>query len=506
MKKYIQTALAFSLVLSAAAQAQPNIAWFNTQNDVLSVYVSDGVSSKLLAANTTGFLTVTASKVYYTGSERAIYEFNGSRSKMVATSGTFDLSKSADGNNLVYSETSSTDGLVKLYDGSSSKTIWSSGSPLLNPSDVKISGKTIVWRTQAHADNGYGHDLFIFDGSKVSNLNLLTNTSRDFQQAYDVSGNTVVWGHDNYAGTIAYIDIWDGKTHQTLKSNEYLYRQPKVSGTNVAFIGNKGSLYEIFMWDGKTTRQLTQSGFYKTSLELSGNTATWLGQEGDKIYTYVWDGAKVIKLLPGTSEFHPTLKPQIANGQVVWQANIGGAYQVFFWDGKTTRQLSNGGANIAPVIANTAGPTPNPAPIQDGRYLIKNVYSGKYLNRAGSSTANGSRIQQWECDSCLDNKWQVSSLGDGSYKITAVNASDQGLDVNGTADGAYLQMWTYWGGGDNQKFLFNKTASGYYTISPKSAPGKALEVKAGQVNNGAGVFDQSLSNSSNQHWVFVPVN
>jgi hypothetical protein len=321
-------------LLASTALAQTNIAWWSNTGEMNNLYASDGKTSKLVAADAGGGLTVSDKKIVY-AKKGALYEFDGSRNKLIAQSGSLASQKSLDGNNLVYSAFEGDNAMVKLYDGASTKTIWSSGTSLVYPVDVKISGKYMVWGTQAHADNGFGHDLYIYDGVKTQNLNTLTGTSRDFQLSYDISGNTVVWGHDNYQGTISYIDVWDGKTHQEIKSTDFLYTQPKVSGKNVAFIGRKGTQYEIFMWDGKTTRQLTNSAVTKTALQLSGNIATWYGLEGDKAYTYVWDGSKEIKLsTPLTApDYNPSFSPQVSNGSVVWQGLDSSAQsQIYIWD------------------------------------------------------------------------------------------------------------------------------------------------------------------------------
>ena len=85
--------------------------------------------------------------------------------------------------------------------------------------------------------------------------------------------------------------------------------------------------------------------------------------------------------------------------------------------------------------------------------MFKSVSSGKCLDVAAASTADGAAVQQWDCNGTGAQLFHVSSVGGGYVKI--VNAtSNKALDVTdvSTADGALIQQWTY-GGGTNQHTL-----------------------------------------------------
>jgi hypothetical protein len=84
---------------------------------------------------------------------------------------------------------------------------------------------------------------------------------------------------------------------------------------------------------------------------------------------------------------------------------------------------------------------------------IRAKHSGKVLDVAGISMANGAQIQQWDYLGGDNQKWRLESVGDGYYRIVAKH-SGKVLDVVGvsTANGVRIQQWD-WVGGDNQRWM-----------------------------------------------------
>ncbi len=72
---------------------------------------------------------------------------------------------------------------------------------------------------------------------------------------------------------------------------------------------------------------------------------------------------------------------------------------------------------------------------------------------SGISTANGAKLNLWDWLNGNNQKWTVTPVGNGSFKLTAVH-SGKVADVNGgsTADGATVIQWPY-GGGTNQQWM-----------------------------------------------------
>jgi hypothetical protein len=502
---FIKKLLCSSVValFAASVSADVNVIWNNYENGVTNLYSFNGALNKLVSPDTVpNSSVVSGNTIVFQKSDYSLLQSKASVIKEIAKLTTAS-EHNLDGDNTYYRKGST---LVK-YNGTSTQTLWDSGSPTLYPINIKSSGNTVVFQAQELNDFGSAHDYYVYDGVTVQNLNNVTGTSRVNQLRMDVSGKNVVWGHQNDEGTVSYIDFWDGRTAQTIKSATYLYSNPKIDGANIVFLGRKpglhGDAYEIFLWDGATTKQITNTAVFKGNPQISGNMIVW--QELDSFADgadneiYVWDGSKTIKL---TNNLLEDSEPQISNGYVVWTGSDGNDNEIFMWDGKTTKQLTNNTiSDSAPKISVTA-PVVVPE-IANGTYLIQNKLNGKYLNRSYGATTNGTLVQVWECSTCQENKWIVTRLADGSYKMTAANAPLQGLDIKGTAEGAPAQMWYFWGQGANQKFNLAKGTAGTFYISPASAPGKVLEIAANQYQNGAKVVQKTLVATTNQQWVFV---
>jgi hypothetical protein len=144
-------------------------------------------------------------------------------------------------------------------------------------------------------------------------------------------------------------------------------------------------------------------------------------------------------------------------------------------------------------------------PIANGTYRVINRNSGKVLDVASQSTANGANVQQWTWNSGANQQWNVTGLGNGQYSMVGVQ-SGKYLDVNGasTADGANVQMWQNTGG-NNQKFTFTLTDSNYFRITAVHS-GKVLEVANGSTTDGANVQQWAWTGSNNQQWRLVPAS
>lgn len=73
---------------------------------------------------------------------------------------------------------------------------------------------------------------------------------------------------------------------------------------------------------------------------------------------------------------------------------------------------------------------------------LVNPQSGKCLDVAAGSTANGARVQLWSCNGTGAQQWQSNANG------TITNPqSGKCLDAAGSGNGALLQLWDCYGGG-----------------------------------------------------------
>lgn len=94
--------------------------------------------------------------------------------------------------------------------------------------------------------------------------------------------------------------------------------------------------------------QLSNNGVDNLSLQVDNGQATWETSDNRILF---YDGATTIELTDNARLYYMGAAPALSNGQVVW---IDGTnYQVYLWDGTTTRQISdNAGICSNPKISN----------------------------------------------------------------------------------------------------------------------------------------------------------
>ncbi|AUX37125.1 MULTISPECIES: RICIN domain-containing protein [Sorangium] len=101
-----------------------------------------------------------------------------------------------------------------------------------------------------------------------------------------------------------------------------------------------------------------------------------------------------------------------------------------------------------------------------GYYRIRNVASNRCLDVANASTSDGARVQQYSCWNGQNQQWSFTDVT-GGVRLTARH-SGKSLDVGGSADGAALQQWG-WANGDNQKFSLRTGGGGASSSSSSSS-------------------------------------
>jgi hypothetical protein len=135
-------------------------------------------------------------------------------------------------------------------------------------------------------------------------------------------------------------------------------------------------------------------------------------------------------------------------------------------------------------------------------YVLINRNSGKAMDVAGTSTADGAVVQQWSRHDGANQQWQFVDSGNGYYRLKSKN-SGKILDINArsTADGAKVQQWTD-NNGTNQQFRLADSDSGYVRLINNNS-GKAVEVTGSSTADGAAVVQYADANGANQQWQLV---
>ena len=117
-------------------------------------------------------------------------------------------------------------------------------------------------------------------------------------------------------------------------------------------------------------------------------------------------------------------------------------------------------------------------------YAVVNQESGACVDDAEWGSSNGSRVQQWSCNSngAANQEWQFQPTDSGYYKIASRRAPGLVIDAGGNWAGAALQLWSY-GGGANQQWKLESVGNGYYRAVGRQS-GKCVDVPAATHDNG----------------------
>ena len=128
-------------------------------------------------------------------------------------------------------------------------------------------------------------------------------------------------------------------------------------------------------------------------------------------------------------------------------------------------------------------------------------HSGKVLDVAGASTANGALVHQWEWWGGDNQRWRIEALGNGTVRVVAVH-SGKVLDVDhaSTADGTAVVQWA-WSNTNNQRWVFDRFEFGDEIRLLATHSLKPIEVAGRSEANGAPVVQREWWGGPSQRWV-----
>lgn len=131
---------------------------------------------------------------------------------------------------------------------------------------------------------------------------------------------------------------------------------------------------------------------------------------------------------------------------------------------------------------------------------ITNKGSGACATVPGSSSDNQVPVTQETCAAdTLNSQWRFTDNSNGYVRVLAQH-SGKCLDVadKSTADGAEVKQYDC-GWGDNQRWRFETLPDGYVRIVAKHS-GKCLAVRGGSTTAGAGIVQSTCDGSPGQAW------
>jgi len=136
-------------------------------------------------------------------------------------------------------------------------------------------------------------------------------------------------------------------------------------------------------------------------------------------------------------------------------------------------------------------------------FFLQNRNSNLYMDVWNASLSNGAGINQGALTSGNNQKFTLTHLGDGMYKIIA-NHSSMSMDVNNfnKANGARVEQYPY-NATTNQQFILVDAGSGFYKIVARHS-GRIVEVAGASTAAGAIVQQWDNNNQTCGQWKLVP--
>lgn len=173
--------------------------------------------------------------------------------------------------------------------------------------------------------------------------------------------------------------------------------------------------------------------------------------------------------------------------------------QKFTWN-------SDGSPNLGTPVrlgASQTGPSGEPSAVA-ATYTLTNRNSGKCLEVAGGSSADGANVQQYACNGGAHQRWRLEDLGDDTHRLLNVSTGKV-LDTENcsAADGADLRQWS-WLNNTCQRFRFVATDGGHVRIL-NQATGKVADVADCSTADAADVRQWTWLNNACQQWRLNPV-
>jgi len=158
------------------------------------------------------------------------------------------------------------------------------------------------------------------------------------------------------------------------------------------------------------------------------------------------------------------------------------------------------GSSLVQVTAGAGG-----SPLSSGHtYRIVNANSGSVVDDPAGSTANGTKLIQWQTNGGSNQQWTATAVG--SFWTFTNAASGKLMDDPGssTASGTQLVQWQS-NGGSNQQWSVVAAGNDSFKIINRVS-GLLVDVSGASTTNGSAIIQQNDNGAASQHWTFQLVN
>ncbi|ONI92590.1 hypothetical protein ALI22I_03100 [Saccharothrix sp. ALI-22-I] len=245
----------------------------------------------------------------------------------------------------------------------------------------------------------------------------------------------------------------------------YVYNSSGVQAVSVAFAHG-----QIHAYEGSTNRVIgtyTSGQWYRITLSVDT-----VNQNFDLDV----DGRRVL-----TNAAFRTSMPGIA--KVAWYANGG----------------ERGAVHVDDVRVSLG-----PGSTNDGYRRLVARHSGKCADVANGSTANGTQLIQFDCDTDQNQQWQLRDAGSGYYQLVARHSGKCARVANGSGTNGAQLVQSDCDTDQNQQWQLRDAGSGYYQLVARHS-GKCADVANVSTANGAQLIQYSCGTGQNQQWSVSPL-
>lgn len=152
------------------------------------------------------------------------------------------------------------------------------------------------------------------------------------------------------------------------------------------------------------------------------------------------------------------------------------------------------GSNYQKWVLEPYSPT---TPIANGQYYIRSEYSNKYL------TVNGINVLQKTLAYTLEQKWNITNIGDGLYLFEPASNLGYRMDVANAYDGNGANVGIHPDNGNAaQRYRIISSGSNSYRIAPTCSATRVLDVCGPSTDENTNIQIWTYENVSQQKWVF----
>jgi hypothetical protein len=349
------------------------------------------------------------------------------------------------------------------------------------------------------------------DNPNVPDKEAASMALRAFLALYDADGSSN-W-LNAATQTAYYYETWVYSWSVPIPADDATATYPKTrstSGLSIVATGNNSadsyaaidafSFYRLYLYNGDShLLQMSRMLLQNTKQVINWDSANTIYGHGvlgimqEALNVMIPRGHGVGYYLPWQT--YNMMEPFV----LLWDTFGAGTYDINTINGLSNKNTSNNNYSATRNYANSNSETI----VNGGIYIIVNRNSGRILDVAGESVANGGNIQQWQYLSKTSQQWKAV-LVNGYYELIAQNSNKCAeVEAGSTANGANISQNAITGS-DRQLWTIAGVGGGYWKIVNKGSS-KVMDVAGFSLADGGNVSQYTDSGTANQQWLFIRI-